>query len=352
MQTLLASGARLADPGEFTYRAFMNGKMDLAQAEAVCDLINARTDEAHRAAIAQHDGRLSLAFNEVRDVLLGVLARIEASIDFPEDVGELDVEHCCQDLDAASRATVALLNTANRGILYREGARVVLAGRPNVGKSSLMNALLRTSRAIVTPIPGTTRDVIEEALNLQGIPVRLMDTAGLRETEDEIERLGVERTHSSVESADLLLIILDASNPLTCEDELILQRAKSRPHIVVFNKIDILSGAFPAPAEALSVSALTGQGIDDLEDAVANRLLIGAAPSTSSAVVTHARHRNALLKARERIDDALTTIATEMPPDFLAIDVRGAIDAIEDVTGRSTGDDIINEIFSRFCIGK
>jgi len=351
-QALIASGARLAEPGEFTFRAYMNGKMDLAQAEAVCDLITAQTAEAHRAAVSQHGGQLSSAINAIRDILLGLLARIEASIDFPEDIGELSIGLCRTDLADATERICSLLNTANRGILYRQGARVVLTGLPNVGKSSLMNALLRTSRAIVTPMPGTTRDVIEETMNVHGIPVRLIDTAGWLETTDLIERLGVERTQSSVESADLVLVILDASVPQTPEVKQILQRTARQPHLVVANKIDLAQTQSNTPVGALAVSALTGQGIDEIEMAIATRLCDGTASPGTEAVVTHARHRNALLRARERIDDAFATIDAEMPADFIAIDVRGAITQIEEVTGRSTSDDIITEIFSRFCIGK
>lgn len=352
LQALLDAGARSAEPGEFTFRAFMNGKLDLAQAEAVCDLIEARTDEAHRAAMAQHDGRLSEAIRRIRDVLLGVLARIEASIDFPEDVGDLDVALCRSELLAASDQIAALLNTASRGILYREGARVVLAGRPNVGKSSLMNALLRTSRAIVTAIPGTTRDVIEETLNLQGVPVTLVDTAGVRETDDEVEKLGVELARSTMRAADLVLAVVDSSQPLQAADRELLEQATFGPCLIVANKSDLVSERAAMPPGSLAVSATTGDGLDALEDAIASRLLGGASPAVSGAMVTHARHRNSLARARDCIADAFETIAAEMPPDFLAIDVRGAIGAVEDVTGRSTADDIINEIFSRFCIGK
>lgn len=352
MQALLVSGARVAEPGEFTFRAYINGKMDLAQAEAVCDIITAQTDEAHRAARSLHRGALSAAVLAIRDILLGVLARIEASIDFPEDVGDLDIDACRIEIRRADAEVAHLLDTAKRGILYRQGARVVLLGRPNVGKSSLMNALLRTQRAIVTPIPGTTRDAIEETLNLRGIPVRLIDTAGLRATDDEVEKIGVERTHAAAKDADLALVVLDASSPLTDEDAKVLEGSASRPRLIVANKSDAAPGdATPVPG-AIPVSALTGDGIDALEDAVADRLLSGSAPAIDEAVVTHARHREALAAARNRIGEAEATIDHAMPPDFLAIDVRGAIVELEQITGATTTDDVINEIFSRFCIGK
>ena len=247
LSCLLAGGARLAGPGEFTQRAYLNGKMDLAQAEAVGDAIAAGTEEAHRLARRQGEGRLSAAVLSIRDRLLGVLARIEAGIDFPEDVGELDTEFCATELCEADSEIAALLATADRGILYREGLTLVLAGRPNVGKSSLLNALLRTARAIVTPIPGTTRDVIEETLNLRGIPLRAMDTAGLRETEDEVEKIGVQRTRETITSADFVLLVLDASVGETPEDAALRAMLADRPHLVVWNKWDLVEGR-PHPA--------------------------------------------------------------------------------------------------------
>ncbi|HEY3328384.1 MAG TPA: tRNA uridine-5-carboxymethylaminomethyl(34) synthesis GTPase MnmE [Capsulimonadaceae bacterium] len=351
LDALLEAGARLAEPGEFTFRAFMNGRMDLAQAEAVCDLIAAQTVEAHRAAQAQQSGKLSAAIEAIRDIFLGVLARIEASIDFPEDVGDLDTALCSSELARAREAIEQLLATANRGILYREGASVVLAGKPNVGKSSLMNALLRTSRAIVTAVPGTTRDVIEETLNVDGIPVRLFDTAGLRETDDLVEKLGVERTNASVETADLILAVLDSSEAPDADEIAFLAGIKDRSHIVVANKSDRIASV-SLLAGAIAVSAVTGAGLDALEASIAERLTGGDVSHPTGVVVTHSRHRSALLRALAALDEADATLAAALPADLLAIDVRGAIDAVEDVTGRSTTDDIINEIFSRFCIGK
>jgi tRNA modification GTPase len=352
---LLANGARMAESGEFTLRAFLNGKMDLAQAEAVCDIISARTEEAHQLAQSLNAGRLSQEVVRIRDLLLGVLARIEASIDFPEDVGELNYALCRTELCLVESELVKLLSTADQGILYREGAKVALIGRPNVGKSSLMNALLRVSRAIVTPIPGTTRDVIEETLNVNGIPVRLLDTAGLRETEDIVERIGVERTKQSIAAADLVILILDASAGATAADEVLQARIADKRHLVVWNKSDLVGeGAKPAKPAGIAVSALTGFGIDTLEEAVAGALLGSDAKRLEGeqAVVTHARHRHALESALSHVRNAFETIDKAMPPDFLSIDVRGALTALGEVTGQTATDDIINEIFSRFCIGK
>lgn len=347
---LLSHGARMAEPGEFTLRAFLNGKMDLAQAEAVCDIISARTEQAHRLAQGLGAGRLSQEVARIRDRLLGVLARIEASIDFSEDVGELDFSLCRAELCQIEADLQSLLATAGRGILYREGAKVALVGRPNVGKSSLMNCLLRVSRAIVTPIPGTTRDVIEETLNIEGIPVRLLDTAGLRDTEDIVERIGVERSQESIASADLVLLVLDSSAGETPEDHALLERISTRPHLIVWNKSDLPGGG----GRMISVSALTGAGIDTLEEAIADALAGAGLPPLESgrAVVSHARHRHAIESALSHVRDAFQTIDSSMPADFLSIDVRGGLTALGEITGQTATDDIINEIFSRFCIGK
>jgi len=348
---LMQCGARPARPGEFTQRAFLNGRMDLAQAEAVGDIIAAQTEQAHRLARRQSEGRLSLAVAQIREIVLGVLARIEASIDFPEDVGELDADACQSDLSLAERQVGALLATADQGILYREGLKVVLAGRPNVGKSSLLNALLRADRAIVTPVPGTTRDVIEETLNLRGIPLRAVDTAGLRETEDEVERIGVARTRESLADADIALLVLDATAGETEEDAALRATLAGRPHILVWNKWDLKPGSAP-PAEGVVVSAATGWNLVALEDALADLALGGRAADTEDTFVTHARHKRALQSALARLADARNTLAAALPADFVSIDVRSALDALGEITGETATEDVISEIFSRFCIGK
>ena len=348
---LMQCGARMARPGEFTQRAFLNGKLDLAQAEAVGDIIAARTEQAHRLARRQSEGRLSTAVTEIREIVLGVLARIEASIDFPEDVGELDTDACLSELASAERRVGVLLATADQGILYREGLKVVLAGRPNVGKSSLLNALLRADRAIVTPVPGTTRDVIEETLNLRGIPLRVVDTAGLRETEDEVEQIGVARTRASLADADIALLILDATAGETEEDGVLRAALAGRPHIIVWNKWDLKPGDDP-PAEGVVVSAVTGWNLAALEDALAERALGGNAADTEDTFVTHARHKQALETALARLADARKTLNAALPADFVSIDVRGVLDALGEITGETAGEDVIREIFARFCIGK
>ncbi len=348
---LLDCGGRLARPGEFTERAFLNGKLDLAQAEAVGDLIAAQTAEAQKLARRQSEGRLSKAVQEIRSGMLGVLAQIEATIDFPEEVGELDAAACETALQTAQRQTADLLATADSGILVREGLSVVLAGRPNVGKSSLLNALLRTDRAIVTSIPGTTRDVLEETVNLGGIPLRLSDTAGLRETTDEVEQLGVARTRDSLNAADFVLLVLDAETGETPEDMELRRALADCPHLLVWNKWD--RARQPAlPADGVAVSALTGWNLDALEAAILQHALGGMVAVPENALVTHARHKQALSAASVQIETARQSLNASLPADFASIDLRGALNTLGTITGETATEDVIAEIFSRFCIGK
>jgi tRNA modification GTPase len=351
LERLLRSGARTAGPGEFTQRAFLNGKMDLAEAEAVADLIDAETVEAARLAAGQQSGSLSRAVHVLRDDILGVLARIEASIDFPEDVGELDTEACDRSIASAIDAVDRLLATADAGILFREGVSVVLAGRPNAGKSSVMNALLRHARAIVTPIPGTTRDTLEESANIGGVPIRLTDTAGVRDTDDPIEREGVARTRSSIVAAGVVLIVVDSTAGWGGPEDEIAQLAPPARTRRVWNKADLAVPAGLGEGD-IAVSAVTGLGLGSLEAAVLEAAGASAGANAEPAVITHGRHRAALSLATERLVQARATIAQNLPADFISIDVRGALSALGEITGETATDDIINEIFSRFCIGK
>ncbi len=348
---LLDCGARLARPGEFTERAFLNGKMDLTQAEAVGDLIAAQTAEAQKLARRQSEGRLSRAVQAVRGGVLGVLAQIEATIDFPEEVGDLDTAACKAALSDAGCHIADLLATADSGILVREGLSVVLTGCPNVGKSSLLNALLRADRAIVTAVPGTTRDVLEETVNLGGIPLRLSDTAGLRETTDEVEQIGVARTRARVEAADLVLLVLDAEAGEMPEDKALRETLTGRPHLIAWNKWD-LSAHPELPPDGVAVSALTGWNLAALEAAILQHALGGAASVPESALVTHARHKQALSAASLQIDAAQQSLASGLPADFASIDLRGALNTLGTITGETATEDVIAEIFSRFCIGK
>jgi tRNA modification GTPase len=356
----LRGGARLAEPGEFTARAFLNGRLDLAQAEAVLDVIQAKTETSLQAAVEQLDGRLSDRVRAVRALLVDALAYLEASIDFAED--EIPERNIGPDLQEADARLSQLLADADRGIIYRQGVRAAIVGRPNVGKSSLLNRLLRVSRAIVTDIPGTTRDTLEETLNLQGIPVVLVDTAGITtETEDPIERMGIERSRMALAQADLALLVLDASEPLTDTDRAIAALLDEQPAIVILNKIDLLregSGEpLRSPLPALSaptvpISALTGEGLEALEAAIVETVFSGQTTASEAPAVTNPRHKEALNRALEAIRAAAEAHHMGISPDLLSIDLVTAVNALGEITGQTASDDLVETIFSSFCIGK
>jgi tRNA modification GTPase len=353
----LEHGARLAEPGEFTLRAFLNGRIDLAQAEAVLDVVQAKTDRALQTAVGQLAGRLSERVRLVRALLLEVLAHIEAGIDFLED--ELPVRDIAADLAQAAVALQDLLADADRGIIYRQGVRAAIVGRPNVGKSSLLNSLLRTSRAIVTDIPGTTRDTLEETLNLKGVPVVLVDTAGIAvSTDDPIERLGIERSRQALDRADLAVMVLDASEPLTDADRAIADLIGCKPAIVTLNKMDLvrpgedrdLVSVFTTPA--VPISALTGQGIDALEEAIVETVFSGQVMASDVPVVSNPRHKERFSRALDHVRQALEAVRAGLTTDLVAIDLTAAVYALGQVTGQTASDDLLENIFSRFCIGK
>jgi len=368
LESALRAGARLAEPGEFTKRAFLNGRLDLAQAEAVLDIIRARTDEALRVARRQFEGVLSTRIRMLRERLLGIAAQIEASIDFPDDVEEAEPQSIAQEIQDVISQVAALLETADRGRIYREGIQTVIAGRTNVGKSSLLNALLRESRAIVTPIPGTTRDLIEESISIQGIPVRVIDTAGVRETPDEVERIGVDRARRMLEQADLVLAVLDAEQGFTAEDQELLSSLADKRFIVVLNKSDLvreseveelagevrawLEGNIPSGVSVIKTAAPSNEGIIELEDAIAEKVLAGGVSPPDVAVVSNVRHRCALEETRSSLGDALQTVQSEKPVDLVTIDLKAALDALGSIVGETVSEDVLDRIFSEFCIGK
>ena len=371
LQVALNAGARPAQPGEFTQRAFLNGRMDLAQAEAVADVIRARTESSRRLARQQLDGALSHAIIRLKDELIGILAAIEVTIDFSDEVGELEHAAILARILAVKQEIERLLQTWERGRILREGLRVAIVGRPNVGKSSLLNALLRQERAIVTPIAGTTRDLVEETASVCGIPVVLVDTAGIRDTHDVVERIGVERAQSAASQADVVLLVLDATTGLMPEDAAIarqLGESEAVKVLAVMNKCDLLPvGEDKARAawksEGLSrgivglvhVSAQTGEGLDELEQTLVRVASGGrneAEGSGESVVVANARHREALASALGSLLEAEQTTRQLLPGDFIAIDVRGALDQLGLITGETVTDDIIHRIFRDFCVGK
>jgi tRNA modification GTPase len=360
---LVRAGARLAEPGEFTKRAFLNGRLDLAQAEAVLDTIRARTAGSLRIAQEQLRGALSHAIGAVREKLIGLLAHVEAGIDFvEEDIAFIPTAELTAGLQQAYEAISSLLAHSREGRILREGVTAAIIGRPNVGKSSLLNALLKTDRAIVTHIPGTTRDVLEEVLNIRGIPVRLLDTAGIRETVDPVEQEGVRRSRAAREQADLLLIVLDGSAPSTEEDRTLLQKAGSDPdqaRLVIVNKTDlpgrldlsILPSAGPDCAVA-RISARTGDGLDDLRDQIRTLLLKPDFEARETVLVTHLRHQAALQRTLDALVAALASVEAKVAGELIAMDLRAAIDALGEITGAVSTDDILDRIFKEFCIGK
>lgn len=358
LELVLEKGARLAEPGEFTKRAFLNGRIDLVQAEAVIDRIRAKTRAGLRAAHAAASGALSKAIAAMREPLLEALARIEASVDFPEDdLPELVTPELKASLADIASNMEALLKTADAGRLYREGASVTIAGRPNVGKSSLFNALLRDTRAIVTAQPGTTRDLLEEFITLQGIPVRLSDTAGLRHAEDEAERIGVDMARGALTAADMVLFVIEATSPATPEDEALATdlAALEIPVFLVVNKTDLaphpdLSHWRNRFATTCLISAQTGAGLRELENILAGHLLHGTSVSPSEVLVSRVHQRDSLRRAHEALEHLLANFGAS--PEFLSIDLRDALNALGEITGETVTEDVLDRIFSSFCIGK
>lgn len=373
-EALQRLGARPAEPGEFTKRAFLNGRLDLAQAEAVLDTIQAKTAGSLRLAQEQLRGRLSQEVTRLRDRLIGLLAQVEAGIDFTEeDLTFIPSGELSGGLRQAMEAIQRLIESGREGRILREGAAVAIVGRPNVGKSSLMNALLQQDRAIVTPIAGTTRDVLEEVLNIRGVPVRLLDTAGLRQTRDPVEQEGVRRSRLAMDQAQLLLILLDGSLPLTGEDRALLAEHRDKPRLLVVNKSDLPQGLDqaaldaalsaqpqprpqpepqPQPASIIRISALTGEGLDGLRDAMRHALLREDFEPGDSAMVTRLRHQASLGKAGEALAKALESVESGLSGEFVAMDLRAGIEALGELTGAVTTEDILDRIFRDFCIGK
>jgi tRNA modification GTPase len=363
LDLLIRQGARLAEPGEFTKWAFLNGRIDLTQAEAVMDLIHAKSEAGQRAALAQMDGGLHRRVEGLRNEAVHVLAEIEAGIDFTEeDIQFLPREQIRGPLKEIMVGMEALLKTAASGQAVREGIATAIIGRPNVGKSSLLNALLMQNRAIVTAIPGTTRDVLEEYLNLDGIPLRIMDTAGLRETEDLVEREGVLRSRLAIKRADLVIILLDATQSLGSEEIRLLEETADKKRLIVFNKTDLLSGeprnqgqhnaVKDVSANTVYISALTGQGIDRLKEAISQEIRSGMVTCGDREAMINLRHKNLLLQAKEAISIAISSLDENVSIELLVVDIRTAIDRLGEITGETTTEDLLDEIFKEFCIGK
>jgi tRNA modification GTPase len=358
LDTVLARGARLALPGEFTKRAFLNGRLDLSQAEAVIDVIRAKTEASLQLALQQLQGQLSEQIQTFHQRLKHLLALIEAAVDFPEDDEEfISAAQITRDLTDILAQVEQLLAGAQEGKIVREGLRVVIAGKPNVGKSSLLNLLLQEERAIVTPIPGTTRDTIEDYINLHGVPIRLVDTAGIRDTVDQVEQLGVIRSRNAVTQADLILGLFDASEPWTPADADFLQLATGKPLLALLNKMDLppmftstaLAAKLPGTTQIVPISLKTHDGIAQLKEALVARVLT---TPLESVAVTNSRHQHALTLARQSLRQAQHSAEMAMSPEFVALDLREALNHLGTITGETTTTDILEEIFATFCIGK
>ena len=359
---VLSAGARLADPGEFTKHAFLNGRIDLTQAEAVLELLQAKTGEGLDIAAARLKGQLRDRVSSIRDALLSVRSIIEVAIDFPDEDAEiLNPLNLKQDINQNVLAGLeALIVSADRGKIFLNGISVVILGRPNVGKSSLLNALLQEDRAIVTAAPGTTRDTIEEYLNIKGMPVRIIDTAGIREDAEAVEEIGILRARQKLEQADLVLLLVDASVGPTDEDHRLYESMKERPLLLVVNKIDIAfdldlstyKDFFPGPAIA-AVSAKTRKGLGDLETAIFNSVTAGSLTwDPGHTCVPNVRHAASLKKAYDSSKKVLDGLEIDLPPDLLAIELQAALDYLGDIVGQTTTEDVLDKIFSEFCIGK
>jgi tRNA modification GTPase len=354
LDTVLENGARLAVPGEFTRRAFLNGRIDLAQAEAVADLIQARTELAAAAAEEQLAGKLSRRINVLRDDLMKILAHVEAHIDFPdEDIAPDTREKLLARLQAALDFMDELLRTANDGRLLRHGIRAAIMGRPNVGKSSLLNQLLGQERAIVSPIPGTTRDTIEETASVRGVPVVFIDTAGLRQAGDEIEAEGVRRSRHTLAAAELILHVLDGSEPAGEWDHRLLTEYAGRPRLLVRNKADLPRRLdLPDGLAAIDVCCLTGAGVEELKDAIKGTVWAGGIPAEMLQVMINSRHEDALRRGREAAARALAALRAHLGLELAALDLRQAAQAVGEIVGKTTTEDLLDSIFSQFCLGK
>ncbi|MCQ6339886.1 tRNA uridine-5-carboxymethylaminomethyl(34) synthesis GTPase MnmE [Bacillus cereus] len=361
LQLILAQGVRLAEPGEFTKRAFLNGRIDLSQAEAVMDLIRAKTDRAMNVAINQMEGRLSKLIGRLRQEILETLAHVEVNIDYPEydDVEEMTHNILIEKATHVRSEIEKILETSKQGKILREGIATAIIGRPNVGKSSLLNSLVQEKKAIVTDIAGTTRDVIEEYVNVRGVPLKLIDTAGIRETEDVVERIGVERSKEMMSQADLVLVVVNYSEALTNEDEDLFHAVQGKDFIVIVNKTDLPQAIdmervteLAEGNRVITTSLIEEQGIDELEKAIADLFFEGTIDSTDMTYVSNARHIGLLTQAGQTIGDAIEAIENGVPIDMVQIDLTRTWEILGEITGDTVHESLIDQLFSQFCLGK
>lgn len=359
LSIVLESGARLAEPGEFTKRAFLNGRIDLSQAEGVIDLIRSLTDESMKIAMNQVQGKLSTRVKEIMKGLLGILAHIEACVDFPEDdIDDVVSRNIIKNGSLICTQIQELIDGFEAGKILREGLSTIIVGKPNVGKSSLLNSLLQEKRAIVTDIPGTTRDVIEEYINIDGIPVKIIDTAGIREAKDIVEKIGVEKTKEYIDKADLIILMLDASRPIEVEDKKIIEIMKNKRVIVVINKYDLpleidekyISEEF-MDYPIIHASINVEKGVEEIKRSIAN-MVYGGGVSVKDVYVTNVRHRDILIKAKNSVLKGVETLNIGYPVDIASIEFKDAYLKLGEITGDTVADDIIDRIFKDFCLGK
>ena len=360
LELVLANGARMAEPGEFTKRAFLNGRLDLSQAEAVIDVIKAKTDKTFDVALNQLEGIFSERIREIRNKLVDILVNLTVNIDYPdEDIEEITYEKLSFDLNEVLSEIENLLSSADTGRIMRDGLSVAIIGKPNVGKSSLMNSLLKETRAIVTEIPGTTRDTIEEHISIKGIPVRLTDTAGIRETDDIIEKIGIEKSKESFNQADLVIFILDSSRNLEHEDMEIMKLINPDKTVILLNKIDLNQILkkddilLKNPGFTIIETSMKNQmGISEIENKIVDLVYGGKVSQNNNLMVTNVRHKDILEKSRKSLDDAINMVKMQEALEFIEIDVNSAYESLGEIIGETVQDDIINEVFARFCLGK
>jgi len=356
LQLCLELGARLAKAGEFTMRAFLNGRLDLAQAESVAELVGARSPLASKMALAGLEGKLSKSIESIRSVCLDILTEVEARIDFEDDLPPLDEQGIKDQVAQVLLKVKQILSTAEQGELLRQGLKVAIVGRPNVGKSSLLNAWSRSDRAIVTDLPGTTRDIVESQLVVNGIPIQVLDTAGIRESSDQVERLGIARSQQAAQRADLILFTIDAQVGWTNEDELIYQQIKEFPLILLINKIDIACQNYleslPSVKKIVEMAAAKNQGIENLERAILDYVELDSLTASNLEIAINQRQSAALTTAQISLEQVQQTIENQLPLDFWSIDLRSAITALGEITGQEVSESLLERIFSRFCIGK
>ena len=355
LQAVIENGARLAEPGEFTKRAFLSGRIDLSQAEAVSDIITAKTELSGKAAAAQLEGRLSEVISAVKSEIISLLAHLEVTIQYPEyDTEDITAAELSERLTSVRKSIEKILSTFRMGDILREGYKAVIAGKPNVGKSMLLNALIGKDKSIVTEIPGTTRDIVDEYVNLNGIPVKLYDTAGIRDTSDYVESIGVKRSVAALEQADIVLLVIDASRELDEQDLSLIEKTEGLNRIFILNKSDLeqnrSAADFFSDKEHILISAFTAANIDSLID----RLFSAASLNlqTEEAVISNARHRDCLQAALKAAEEASAAADSEIPVDFIETDIRDCLFHLGRITGETADEDIINEIFSKFCLGK